>query len=100
MSDQAEACRRKAAECERAAALATDPGLKATYRDLARQWREMVEHSKDLERLHSSLKENRGHAFMAYEGPDRQLEGQPDEGEREIANLGGQPPTAPSSLRE
>jgi hypothetical protein len=97
MSKQAEARRRKAAECERAEALATDPGLKATYRDLARQWHEMVEHSKDLERLYSSLKENRGREFMAYEGPDRQLERQPDEGERAIANSGGQPPT---SLRE
>jgi len=35
MSEQAEACRRKAAECERAVALATRPAMQAIYRDLA-----------------------------------------------------------------
>ena len=54
MSEQAEACRRKAAECERAAVLATRPDMQAIYRDLANQWREMAEHSEDLERWQRS----------------------------------------------
>ena len=51
MREQARACLRRAAECERAAVLAIDPGTQATYRDLARQWREMVEQYEDLDRL-------------------------------------------------
>jgi hypothetical protein len=55
MSEQAEACRRKAAECERAAVQAPRPDMQAIYRDLARQWHEMAEHSEGLERRHSKL---------------------------------------------
>ena len=51
MRERARACLRKAAECERAAVLAIDPGTQATYRDLARQWREMVDQCEDLDRL-------------------------------------------------
>ena len=54
MSEQAEACRRKAAECEQAVVLATQPHVQAIYRDLARQWQEMAEQSEDLERRHSN----------------------------------------------
>ena len=54
MSEQAEACRRKAAECEQAVVLATRPDVKAIYRDLARQWHEMAEQSEDLERRQSN----------------------------------------------
>ena len=54
MLEQAEACRRKAAECERALVLATRPAVQAIYRDLARQWHEMAEQSEDLERRHSN----------------------------------------------
>ena len=50
-SERARACLRRAAECERSAVLAIDPGTQATYRDLARQWREMVEQYEDLDRL-------------------------------------------------
>jgi hypothetical protein len=31
--------------------MATEPGKQALYRDLARQWREMVEMYDDLDRL-------------------------------------------------
>ena len=55
MNEQAEACRRKAAECERAVVLATQPDVQAIYRDLARQWHEMAKHSEDLEPRHSKL---------------------------------------------
>jgi len=57
MSEQAEACRRKAAECEQAVVLATRPGVKAIYRDLARQWHRMAEQSEDLERRHSNSRQ-------------------------------------------
>jgi hypothetical protein len=54
MLEQAEACRRKAAECEQAVALATRPDVQAIYRDLARQWHQMAEQSEDLERRYSN----------------------------------------------
>ena len=54
MSEQAKACRRKAAECERAVVLATRPDVQAIHRDLARQWQQMAEQSEDLERRHSN----------------------------------------------
>ena len=58
MSEQAQACLRKAAQCERAALLATDPGAQATFRDLARQWREMVAACQDLNRLRGGAASN------------------------------------------
>jgi hypothetical protein len=36
-------CRRRAAECERAAAKVADPDVQARYREMSRQWREMAE---------------------------------------------------------
>ena len=57
MSEQAQSCLRKAAECVRAAVLVTEPGTQATYRDLARQWREMFELYEDLNRLRRASKE-------------------------------------------
>jgi hypothetical protein len=38
-------------ECERAALLAIDPRTRATYRDLSKQWREMVDQYENLHRL-------------------------------------------------
>jgi hypothetical protein len=51
MSEKARACLRRAAECERAAVLATETVAQGLYRDLARQWRDMVEQYEDLNRL-------------------------------------------------
>ena len=51
MSEATRACLRKAAKCERAAVLATDPGTRDIYRELAGHWREMVEHYEKLDRL-------------------------------------------------
>ena len=54
-SERARTCLRNAAACERAAVLAIDPATQATYRDLAKQWREMVNSYKDLDRLLGGL---------------------------------------------
>jgi muconolactone delta-isomerase len=48
MLDQAHACQVKAAECERAAVLASDEKLRQIYRDLAMQWREMARQAEVL----------------------------------------------------
>lgn len=57
MSERTKACLRKAADCERAAVLATAPALQAMYRELARQWRDMAEQSKELEQRRPAAKE-------------------------------------------
>jgi hypothetical protein len=55
MSDQVEACIRKATECERAAVLATDDGLRKVYQDLALQWREMARQAEFFENRRLAL---------------------------------------------
>jgi hypothetical protein len=42
LSDQVKASILKAAECERAAVLVTDDGMRKVYQDLALQWLEMA----------------------------------------------------------
>ncbi|MFY9839033.1 MAG: hypothetical protein WAK55_21670 [Xanthobacteraceae bacterium] len=51
MSERVEAYRIKAAECERAAAAATDANVKAIYGTIARQWRDVAEQAEVLERM-------------------------------------------------
>ena len=46
---RSKAFRTKAAECARAALTAIDPDIKATYQDLAMQWRELAVGAEDLE---------------------------------------------------
>ena len=50
MSERAEACRKKALQCEHAAIRTTDTGARLMYLDMARQWREMAEQAEELER--------------------------------------------------
>ena len=50
MRGRAEACRKKALECERRAVLATEDAARALYLDLVHQWREMAEQAEELER--------------------------------------------------
>ena len=57
MSERADACRRQAAECERAAIIATDLPVRLMYLDLARQWREMAEQTIDLEQQRAAQRE-------------------------------------------
>jgi hypothetical protein len=55
MSEHAEHCRKKAAECERLAMLVTQDHLRKMYLDLARQWREMAQEAEILDRAARNL---------------------------------------------
>ena len=46
--EQAAACRKKAAECDRRALLAQDETYRRTYRELAQLWREMAQQAETL----------------------------------------------------
>jgi hypothetical protein len=48
LGQQAEACRKKAAECERRAVLAQDETYRRTYQELAQLWREMARQAEIL----------------------------------------------------
>ena len=61
MSDQADACKKKAAECERSAILVTDEKLRKLYLDLAEQWRELAKQTEILDRKRVSTA-GHGHA--------------------------------------
>jgi hypothetical protein len=72
MNEEAAVCRRRAAECERAAVMVTQFHVQVIYRELARQWREMAEAS-DQVRLHSGSKKQRlgGLAPLTNSGQQR-----------------------------
>jgi hypothetical protein len=57
MSERVDACRRHAAECERAAIIATDTAVRLMYLDLARQWREMAQQAVELEERRAAQRE-------------------------------------------
>jgi hypothetical protein len=57
MNERAEACRRKAMECERAAMIATNTVDRLMYLDLARHWREMVQQAVELEQRRAAQRE-------------------------------------------
>jgi hypothetical protein len=46
---RSKACRIKAAECARVALTATDPDIKASYQELAMQWRELGAQAEELD---------------------------------------------------
>ena len=64
MSERAEACRKKALQCEHAAIMAADTDARLMYLDIARQWREMAEQAEELEQRRR-LRERRQHALKA-----------------------------------
>jgi hypothetical protein len=51
MSERAEACLRKGAECEQAALRVHDEKTRFMYLDLANGWRDMAEQAETLQRL-------------------------------------------------
>jgi hypothetical protein len=55
MSERAEACRRRAAECERVATLVRDEHARLLYLDLANYWRFIAEQAEAMERQRSKL---------------------------------------------
>jgi hypothetical protein len=56
MASHSEMCRQKALECERRAALATEPNIRETFVDLARQWRDMADQAEELDRKFETAK--------------------------------------------
>jgi hypothetical protein len=50
MGARAQEYRAKAAECEAIATITADPKIKATYSDLAKQWRDLARQVDTLER--------------------------------------------------
>lgn len=75
MNHRASACRKKALQCEGAAKVATDPGARRVYLDVARQWRDRAEHTEQLERLTSASRNgsNAGAQSTANEQSGRSL---------------------------
>ena len=57
MSERAEACRKKASQCEHAAIVATDMGARFMYLEIARQWRDMAEQAEDLDQRFTASRE-------------------------------------------
>ena len=51
MTDRAEVCRRRAEQCERAAAEVNDERIRAAYHDMARQWRVMAEQAEEINKV-------------------------------------------------
>ena len=50
MNDQAQACLRKAEECEHSAQQTSDEGARLLYLDLANHWRTLAEHVETMDR--------------------------------------------------
>jgi hypothetical protein len=49
-SDQVNACREKAVECEHRARTVSEEPLREMYRDLAKQWRDMARQAEFFDR--------------------------------------------------
>jgi hypothetical protein len=50
MTSRASSCRERAEQCERAASRVVDEEIRRAYLDLAKQWRQMADHSEEIER--------------------------------------------------
>ena len=64
MPSRPEFYRAKAAQCERAASLATEPSNRQFFIDLAKQWRDLANQLEHLERLNDD-EERRGSRFVS-----------------------------------
>jgi hypothetical protein len=51
MTDRAEVCRRRAEQCEQAAAEVNDERIPAAYHDMARQWRVMADQAEEINKV-------------------------------------------------
>lgn len=49
--DRAEACRRRAEQCDLAAKNATDERIRTVYEDMTRQWQELAEHADKINKM-------------------------------------------------
>jgi hypothetical protein len=49
MSDRADAYRRRAEDCERAASRVSDPNIRTAYLDVAARWRRMAEQQQAID---------------------------------------------------
>jgi hypothetical protein len=58
MSEQAQVCLRKAAECEHAALQSKDENARMLYLDLANHWRTLAEHVETMERQRARFKQS------------------------------------------
>jgi hypothetical protein len=54
MMKRAEACRRRADDCDRVAARVADEAIRLVYLDIAQKWREIAQRDEVLERNHLS----------------------------------------------
>jgi hypothetical protein len=68
MSEQAEAWKKKAAECERRAALVSEEHLKKVYLELVQQWLEMAQQAEFIDR--DRRKSHRGMTYSIFRAID------------------------------
>ena len=58
MNEQAQACLRKAEECEHSAQRTSDESARLFYLDLANHWRTLAEHVETMDRQKAGVEQN------------------------------------------
>jgi len=58
MNEQAQACLRKAEECEHSAQRTSDESARLFYLDLANHWRTLAEHVETMDRHKAGVEQN------------------------------------------
>lgn len=58
MNEQAQACLRKADECEQSAQRARDESARLLYLDLAKHWRALAEHVETMDRQRARFEQS------------------------------------------
>ena len=59
MGERADACRRRANDCELAASRVKDPEVRTVYLDMAARWRRMAAQQEGIDEVLSSLRKAR-----------------------------------------